>query len=1334
MEPNYSRGRRYRSRSRSPRRFDDPPSRPPLHSRLKDLWQNSRQLLCDIFPDEREIREPEFDTFFDKYMVLLQRRHDDQGQKGGGGGRKRLSDDVLYRARRSVAALAQRGGRERGGGLSDSVSQELEGDLLEFQRAIEHYRAFRKKSEDEKRRKMDEDRAKLPIAAYEREIVAAVKRFPVVLIQGETGCGKSTQVPQYLLRSRDFESMICTQPRRIAAISLCRRVAQETHQTWGSRIAYQIRFDSTRTQHTKILFVTEGLLLRLLEGDGTVNDFDVVIVDEVHERHITMDLMLGVLKQILAQRPDLRVVLMSATIDTGLFANFFGIPDEAILRVPGRTFPVSVENIPQQDEPETIRTDILTRIRRTELNVQPYLAVIRRIDERVPRDERGDVLVFLSGAYEIDTLVTALREYAQHTRRWIVLPLHSQMGSELQDKVFDLPPAGVRKCVVATNIAETSVTIDGIRFVIDSGKSKEMDVEVTSSVKHLSERWISKAAAEQRKGRAGRTGPGQCWRLYSKRLYDLFEPFALPEMHRVPLEGILLSVLALGYSVHEFDLPDNPPVKNIQAAIQTLVLSKAALKTDADLMAIADETPAADAAADMDNTWPTSVIVSKLLGGKTLRLTPLGRVLSRLPVAISVGKLLIIALLFKKLSHASILAAAMSLHSPFVPKPGGHHFSGVSRDGDDTSVSGMNPKKGPKLGDLFTTHNVYTAWLQQRTSTNSGTTRDAQPYVGRELAGGSRKAHSWCRQHGVDEQRMFELTKLSSQLCDVIKQGVGPDSQARRRRPGLGNVKRRHDAMNALETAIGGAVDDTAPRQEGDEEQQRRDEMRRELRQLKASEGRREKRQLALEDGEGALVEDEDIGGGATRYSEQAEDDYNDQGSGGEGKEREEPRASRKRKRDKKVRVRPDGDRGHLGMEGVSSRVLERHLEFELKYATRADLSQTLRVLTREELSFLRVLVCLSLYPNVALPHPSNQAKASSQDCVFVTRYVAFVNLHPQSSLFPHARDMSDPSVCLVYGSLLQTYKPFVTHVTPVPLLPLLLMAASRVDTNEDFSLLIFDGWIQVMLTQPMLVVAPLLRLTYTLRWNLLVRQDATVQRIFSGQVGDGGQAQEESEDLWESTDVDWGNKDLPDSVPRDLRLVFSDPPQPMSESDLEATLIEFFEQPLEYAPQSLTEREYEAFRKQPGDDTNHKPGQQQEGWEGVELCPWLHFNTIYSTISVEKSLASDQIAVSWECPTCRKTFRFNRRQIAEHKKECGKATTQDGEGEGEGEAEGAAPAASAAEGEMVGGVSASASAASAAGAAVGRGEVWQCEVCGEELRGATSLAILQHKRSHGLG
>uniref|UniRef100_A0A8B9GA92 DExH-box helicase 34 n=1 Tax=Amazona collaria TaxID=241587 RepID=A0A8B9GA92_9PSIT len=538
----------------------------------------------------------------------------------------------------------------------------------EFRCALLHYLDFTQKRSFSKLLKLHRERAALPIAQYRERLLAAVARHPVVVVAGDTGCGKSTQVPQFLLGA-GYSHVACTQPRRIACVSLAKRVALESLHQYGSQVGYQIRFESTRSAATRLLFLTEGLLLRQAQRDPALRAYAVLIADEVHERHLHGDVLLGVLRRLLPRRPDLKLVLMSATINIPLFSRYFG--DAPVLQVPGRSFSISViyQPIPKEDAPAAGKAGKWER-----LDPMPYLRVMQAIDHKYPAEERGDLLVFLSGVAEIGAVLEAAQTYAACTQRWIVLPLHSTLSVAEQDKVFDVPPPGVRKCILSTNIAETSVTIDGVRFVLDSGKVKEMSYDPQGKLQRLQEFWISQASAEQRKGRAGRTGPGVCYRLYAKADYDAFPPYPVPEIQRVALDALVLQLKSMGLGdPRTFPFLEPPPSSSLETAMRYL-----------------KDQGALDEAE---------------------QLTPIGNVLAQLPVDVVVGKMLVLGALFGLAEPTLTVAAVLSVPSPFLrpthPNP--------------DCATARQPLESPH-GDPLTLLNIFNAWVQVK-SERGGSSR-----------------------------------------------------------------------------------------------------------------------------------------------------------------------------------------------------------------------------------------------------------------------------------------------------------------------------------------------------------------------------------------------------------------------------------------------------------------------------------------------------------------------------------------------------------------------------------------------------------------------------------
>ncbi|XP_076818876.1 putative ATP-dependent RNA helicase DHX34 [Clavelina lepadiformis] len=541
----------------------------------------------------------------------------------------------------------------------DELSSER---ISQFRSVILHYLDFCQKQDFVKLKKLKTEQANLPIAHYKDEIVKAVKENKVTIVAGDTGCGKSTQVPQYLIEA-GFTHVACTQPRRIAAISLSKRVAYETLNQYGSEVAYQIRFEGTKTKATRILFLTEGLLLRQIQQDHTLKQYNVIILDEVHERHLQSDFLLGLLKILSSSghREDLRLVLMSATINLELFSEYFqGSP---VIQVPGRLYPIQVQYLPIPVEEQTGKT--------SRLDPRPYVRILQRIDKKYPSSERGDLLVFLPGMQEITTVEGASQAYAEETGRWIILPLHSTLSIEEQDKVFDMAPEGVRKCILSTNIAETSVTVDGVRFVADSGRVKEMSYDAQYKMKKLQEFWISRASSEQRKGRAGRTGPGVSYRLYSEDDYDALADYSTPEIQRVPLDSLILQMKSMGISdVRSFSFIEPPPEGAMNDALRVLT---------------------EHGAIDSDEN-----------------ITALGEMLAQLPVDVAIGKMLIMGSLFDFIEPVMSVASVLSVQSPYTR----------SAYNNPEACTRRRPIESDH-GDPITLLNLFDEWIQMKSDSRS---------------------------------------------------------------------------------------------------------------------------------------------------------------------------------------------------------------------------------------------------------------------------------------------------------------------------------------------------------------------------------------------------------------------------------------------------------------------------------------------------------------------------------------------------------------------------------------------------------------------------------------
>ncbi|XP_078482646.1 putative ATP-dependent RNA helicase DHX34 isoform X1 [Ciona intestinalis] len=526
--------------------------------------------------------------------------------------------------------------------------------LKEFHSGILHYLDFCQKQSFQKLKKLKTEQSNLPIAQYRDRIIEAVKSSQVVIVAGDTGCGKSTQVPQYLLRS-GFTNIACTQPRRIAAISLSKRVGFETLNQYGSQVAYKIRFEGTKTSSTRILFLTEGLLLRQMQQDGNLAQYSVIILDEIHERHLQSDLLLGLLRNLISSgNTELRLVLMSATINLELFCKYF--EDSPVIQVPGRLYPIQVKYHPISLEDKGNKS--------SKLDPRPYIRILQKIDKKYPSSERGDLLIFLPGMQEITIIEEAAKAYAEETKNWIILPLHSTLSIEEQNKVFDIAPDGVRKCILSTNIAETSVTVDGVRFVADSGRVKEMSFDAQFKMKRLQEFWVSRASAEQRKGRAGRTGPGVCFRLYSEEDYEAFAEYSVPEIQRVPLDSLILQMKSMGIDdVRKFSFIEPPPESALNNAIIGLKEQEAL--------------------------------------GRDEEISPLGEMLAQLPVDVAIGKMLIMGSLFDVIEPVMSVASVLSVQSPYTR----------SAYNNPEMVARRRPIESTH-GDPITLLNLFDEWIK----------------------------------------------------------------------------------------------------------------------------------------------------------------------------------------------------------------------------------------------------------------------------------------------------------------------------------------------------------------------------------------------------------------------------------------------------------------------------------------------------------------------------------------------------------------------------------------------------------------------------------------------
>ncbi|XP_075124871.1 ATP-dependent DNA/RNA helicase DHX36 [Leptodactylus fuscus] len=567
---------------------------------------------------------------------------------------------------------------------------------------------------------MQKFREKLPSYHMKEEIIKLIHGNQVTVISGETGCGKTTQVTQFILddyinRGKGSAChIVCTQPRRISAISVAERVAAERAEPCGRGYStgYQIRLDSQLPRKQgSILYCTTGIVLQWLQSDQQLTSVSHVVLDEVHERNLQSDMLMAVVKDLLKCRSDLKVILMSATLNAEKFSQYFD--NCPMLHIPGLTFPVEeylledvfemVKYCPKDSDcrppsnrrfmqgrnirPEKAAKEEIYRERFPEylrqLHGKYSESTIRAVqyadDERVNleliveliryivlKGEDGAILVFLPGWDNISTLNDLLMAQVMFkSDRFIIIPLHSLMPTVNQTQVFKTPPPGVRKIVIATNIAETSITIDDVVHVIDGGKLKETNYDTQNNIRTMTAEWVSHANAKQRKGRAGRVKPGYCYHLYNRLRESLLDEYQLPEIVRTPLEELCLhiKILKLGGIASFLHKVMDPPSRDAMILAITHLMEMNALD-------------------------------------KREELTPLGFHLARLPVEPHIGKMMLFGALFCCLDPVLTIAASLSFKDPFVIPLGKEKLADSKR-----KELSQNTKS-----DHFTALNAFRGW------------------------------------------------------------------------------------------------------------------------------------------------------------------------------------------------------------------------------------------------------------------------------------------------------------------------------------------------------------------------------------------------------------------------------------------------------------------------------------------------------------------------------------------------------------------------------------------------------------------------------------------------
>lgn len=537
------------------------------------------------------------------------------------------------------------------------------------------------------------NRAKLPIMDFREKILKVISENSVVIIVGETGSGKTTQLTQFFYEDGygKFGQIVCTQPRRVAACSIAKRVADEMGVELGGLVGYAIRFEEALSDKTIIKYMTDGILLRESLNEDDLYKYSVIIMDEAHERSLNTDVLFGVLKKILSRRSDLKVIVTSATMDASKFSKYFG--GAPIFHIQGRTYDV---------EPFFLRS-----------NPQDYVyEAVRQACSIHLKESPGDILIFMTGQDDVECTCQLIREHLakiENAPEMTVFPIYSQLPVEQQAKVFE--NLKIRKCVVATNIAETSLTIDGIRYVIDSGFCKQKSYSSKAGLDTLLVQPISQAAATQRMGRAGRTSEGKCWRLFTETSfkYEML-PMTIPEVQRTNLANVILLLKSLGFDdVLSFDFMDPPPLDNFLHAMNQLWSLRA-----------------------LDNEG---------------KLTKLGKDMVQFPLDPTLSKMLLVGNKFGCLEEILTIVSMLSVSEVFY-KPHGRE-----EEADAMRMKFLVPES-----DHLTMLNVFNLWF------NTGLNRPTKKEQEQERA-------IFAKRHFLHNVTLCKALDIRQQLEDIALQG-----------------------------------------------------------------------------------------------------------------------------------------------------------------------------------------------------------------------------------------------------------------------------------------------------------------------------------------------------------------------------------------------------------------------------------------------------------------------------------------------------------------------------------------------------------------------------------
>lgn len=586
----------------------------------------------------------------------------------------------------------------------------------------------------------------LPAWGLRHDIIAAVNDNQVTIISGETGSGKSTQAVQFILdemiqlKRGSAVNIICTQPRRISALGLADRVSDERCSFVGEEVGYAIRGESAQKPGvTKITFVTTGVLLRRLQTSGgttedviaSLADVSHVFVDEVHERSLDVDFLLILLRTVIEKRKDFKVVLMSATLDANIFERYFNkVSTVSKVEIQGRTFPVEdyflddVLYLTGFDGTQTYNKAIVgdwdaedgdspsisSSVARTIQNIGMRInydligSTVRAIDSQLGSEE-GGILIFLPGVLEINRVLDAIRGIPNI----IGLPLHASLLPTEQRRIFPQPPKGKRKVIAATNVAETSITIPDIVAVIDLGKVKETSFDPQNNMVKLDEVWASRAACKQRRGRAGRVKAGKCYKLYTRNAEAKMSERTEPEIRRVPLEQISLSIRAMG-------------IKDVRAFLASAITPPNHLAVESALELLCR---------------------MGAMESSSSELTPLGRHLSLIPADLRCSKLMVYGTTFGCLESALTIAAILTVKSPF-----------VSPENKREEAKAAHAAFGNGQGDLICDLHAFNEWDKVKSSPSSG----------------YRSVKSWCDENFLSVNTLHDISSNRMQYLSSLKE------------------------------------------------------------------------------------------------------------------------------------------------------------------------------------------------------------------------------------------------------------------------------------------------------------------------------------------------------------------------------------------------------------------------------------------------------------------------------------------------------------------------------------------------------------------------------------